>query len=342
MTVNWTPKENFMAVVNGEVPQSIPIYNMGMPFPQGGEPTRSIKPNLFPNDTSRTPQGGYDIWGVHYVANEETNYASLPEPGNFILDDITKWRDIIVAPEVPDVDWEAMAKADYEKAKINRDTTAVILNAGFSPFQRIVAFMGFSEALCALYEEPDEVKAMYDYLCDFYLPIIEKSIDYYKPDIFYMADDSASKYNPFFSPEIYEDIYLPVYQRLAKPANDRGIPIGFHNCGRCEPFVDMMVSFGVRTWDPCQTLNDLDGLKKKYQGRLALAGGWELVNLGEYPSRDEIRQYIYDTVDRFAPGGGYMFAGGVLGRAGDENAKDLQNFIRSTALEYCDHYYEKH
>ena len=192
-----TQKENFLRCLNGQIPQSVPIYNMGFPAPEGADPTRAVRCSLF-KESSRSREGGYDIWGVHYVSNPETNYGSIPEPNNFLLDDITKWRDVIKAPEVPDVDWEAMAKADYEASRIDRNTRAVLLNCGYSPFQRLVAFMGFTETLCVLYEEPEEVKALNQYMLDLYVPIIEKQLDYYKPDVFYMADDTASKYNPFF------------------------------------------------------------------------------------------------------------------------------------------------
>ena len=336
-----TQKENFLRCLNGQIPQSVPIYNMGFPAPEGADPTRAVRCSLF-KESSRSREGGYDIWGVHYVSNPETNYGSIPEPNNFLLDDITKWRDVIKAPEVPDVDWEAMAKSDYEASRIDRDTRAVLLNCGYSPFQRLVAFMGFTETLCVLYEEPEEVKALNQYMLDFYVPIIEKQLDYYKPDVFYMADDTASKYNPFFSPEIYEEIYLPVYRALAKPANDRGIPIGFHNCGRCEPFVDWMVDFGVRMWDPSQTTNKLEEIKQKYLGKLTLAGTFEYVTTDRFASVDELREAMHEDIDKFAPGGSFMFMGGVMSQAGDTEARALEKVVIDLAIEYCDHYYEKH
>ncbi len=343
MSREWTPKENFMAAVMGEIPQSVPYYNMGMPFPNGGEPTRSIAPDLF-HDAHHGPQGGKDIWGVTYVANAETGYASLPEPNNFILDDITRWRDVIKAPEMPDVDWEQMAKADYEKAKIDRNVSAVLSSPGFGPFQTLVAFMGFTETLCALYEEPEECKALLEYLSDFYQPIVEKTLDYYKPDVLYLADDTASKYAPFFSPEIYKDIFKPIYKRMADAAINRGIPIGFHDCGKCEAFIPDMVDFGVRYWDPAQTENDLDRIKKEYQGRLAIVGGWEVHMFTDWTklSKEELADSIRKTIDRYAPGGGYIFVGGLLGQAGDTYVTEMQKFIRATVFEYGDHYYEKH
>lgn len=337
-----TPKENFMAVVNGQIPQSVPYYNMGMPSPMHDEATRIIGPNLF-NET-RDRNGGKDIWGVTYVANEETGFASLPEPNNFILDDITKWRDVIKAPEVPNVDWADMAAKDYEKANIDRNISAVMSSAGFSPFQNLVAFMGFNEGLCALYEEPEEVKALFEYMGNFYIPIIEKTLDYYKPDVLYMADDTASKYNPFFSPKIYKDIFRPVYDRIAKTASDRGIPIGFHDCGRCEDFLDDMHEFGVRFWDPAQTENNLDAVKAKFGRELAIVGGWEVHLFKNWPnvSNEEIEESIHSVIDRYAPNGGYMFVGGILSQANDARNKELQTFVRNIAKAYGDCYYEKH
>ena len=343
---DWTPKENFMAVLGGEIPQSVPRYNMGMKTMNGRETTRGVGPSILRKmDSHMSPKGGKDIWGVSYVANEETGFASIPEPNNFILDDITKWRDIVKAPEIDlDIDWEAMAKKDMEDAEIDRNVTAVYSSAMLMPFQQLVAFMGFSEGLCALYEEPEEVKALLNYMTDFYVPIIEKTIEYYKPDCYYMLDDTASRYSTFFSKEIYQDIFRPIYDRLAAPANERGLPIGFHNCGRCETFLDEMVGFGVKWWDPAQHDNDLLGIKEKYGRDLVITGGWEVQLMPSWPdvSDDEVRQTVYDTVDKLAPGGGYMFIGGILVRPGDEKAAHLHKLVQETASEYCDHYYEKH
>ena len=340
-----TPKENFMSVLNGKIPESVVSYNMGFRGPNGGEVTRSIGPTLW-EDHSRGPQGGKDIWGVTYVANEETGFASIPEPNNFILEDITDWRDVIKFPEVPNVDWAKMAEDDYAKAEIDRNVSSVYTGCNFMPFQQLIAFMGFNEGLCALYEEPEEVKDLLNTMTDFWLPIIENTLDHYKPDWYYMLDDTASRFNPFFSPEIYEDIFLPIYHRLAKPAIERGLPIGFHNCGHCEAFLDYMKSFGVKFWDPAQpsAFNDLDGIKAKYGRELAIVGAWEVQLFPEWPNvpEEEIIQSIKDTIDHYAPGGGYVFIGGVLGRAGDQRTLELQRLVSRTAKEYGDHWYEKH
>ncbi len=65
------------------------------------------------------------MWGVNYVANEESGFAALPEPNHFMLKDITEWEKVIRNPQMPDVDWEQMAKKDLETAMIDRSKTAV-------------------------------------------------------------------------------------------------------------------------------------------------------------------------------------------------------------------------
>ena len=337
-----TPKDDFMAFLRGEMPESVPYFSRGIPL-GGKENLRGIGPKLF-EDTSRSPQGGYDIWGVKYVANEETGVSPLPEPNNFMFTNIADWRDYVKAPEVPEIeDWDAMAKEDYEKSGIDRNMVAVMVNGGYSPFQQLVAFMGFENALCAMFEDPYEVKALLNYMADFFVPIIEKTLDAYKPDLFYIADDTASQYNPFFSVEMYKDIFKPVYEKICKPANDRCIIIGFHNCGRCEDFLDDMLDFGVRFWEPAEPTNDLLAIKAKYGNKLSISGGWKCVNIPNWPNvtDEEIAQSVRDAIDKYAPGGGYAFCGGVLGAAGDDKPKRRQSLVRETAMEYGKDYYKK-
>ena len=108
-----TEKENFLRVMRGEMPAYLPKYDM-----MGW----GVMPSVF-NDRRTPDGGGFDMFGVEYVATKEAAGGALPVPGRFILDDITKWRDVIKAPDISDIDWETMAKKDMEK--IDRSQTAV-------------------------------------------------------------------------------------------------------------------------------------------------------------------------------------------------------------------------
>ncbi|MPW26500.1 veratrol--corrinoid protein metyltransferase [Alkalibaculum sp. M08DMB] len=336
-----TPKENYMRIVRGEMPEWVPIHTMGMPGYKGDTAYKMCGPFLWPNPHIPTPEPRYDIWGVKYVTNEETGYAAIPEPNNFLLEDVTKWYKAIKNPEMPDVDWEQQAKKDFAFAELDRSTTAAMAPIELMPFQQLIAFMGFTNGLCAMYEEPESVKELLNYLADFIVPIVEKTVEYYQPDMVYVLDDTAAQMNPFVSVEMYRDILKPIYVRLTKPAIERGIPVQFHNCGRCEDFIDDMLDFGVRMWDPAQTTNDLLGIKEKYKGKLAIAGGYDWVVPITWPEVDEemIRQTVRDSIDKFAPGGGFAISPFALGPVDDPIISKVNEWLLNEAYYYGRDYY---
>lgn len=309
-----TEKENYLRLLNGECPEWIPMYTFGkMPGMDWDPPNVMVEPTILCEHRIRG--GGKDHWGVEYIDSAETAGAIMPKTWDYLLTDITKWRDVIKAPSLEGIDWEAMAKESIARSGINREKSVLGFNLHIGYFQNLMAFMGFEEGLMALYEEPDEVKALLEYITDFYCEVAEKIIDYINPDVLVLMDDSASWNAPFVSLEMYREFFLPCYDRQAKFGRDRGIPITFHNCGKCEAFIDDMLSIGVNAWDPAQTCNDLKGIKAKYGNKLALMGGWDARGrlLDDDVTDDEIRQSIIDTVNTLAPGGGYAFCGGFMG-----------------------------
>ena len=219
-----TEKQNYMLLLHGQQPEWVPQYTFG-PDPTGKPvATRSIGPHFLRRHFFE-PGPSKDIWGVMNVPVPEAAGSKLPEPNNFILKDIRKWRDVIKAPDISGIDWEAQAKCDLEKLNVSREDTALSFNLNTSPFLNLVAFMGFSEGLCAMYEEPEEVRALLEYISDFYLEVGEKCIDYYEPDFFNIADDTATSKNPFFSPEMYRMLIKPIHAKEASLALKRGLPI---------------------------------------------------------------------------------------------------------------------
>jgi hypothetical protein len=275
------------------------------------------------------------------VATVETGGMALPVPNKFILDDITKWRDIVKAPDISDIDWEAMAKKGLER--INRDVSAVVTRLHFGYFQQLMAFMGFNEGLCAMYEEPDEVLELFTYLGDFYTKVIQKCLEYYKPDFVELSDDTATARNPFISIDMYRKLVKPFHKAEMQPVMDAGLPVMMHNCGRCEDFIEDWFDCGITAWNPAQVVNDLDGIKKKYGNRLGFCGCWDTsgpVNWSD-ATEEMTRQAVRDCIDRFAPGGGFCFRGGTLGPIGDEATNNRRRWISEEYDSYGRTFYDK-
>jgi hypothetical protein len=336
-----TEKENYLRTLRGEVPEWVPVYTFGV-MPGAKEAPCNVMCEPILLKQHRMNQGGKDIWGVNYIPTYETGNAILPEPNNFILDDITKWRDVIKAPSLEGIDWEAMVKKDIEMSQIDRSQSALALNLHFGYFQNLMAFMGFTNGLCSFFEEPEEVKELLNYLCDFYCTVMEKVIDLYKPDIVTTMDDTAAWGAPFISPEMYREFILPCHDRQIKFARDRGLPITMHNCGKAECFFDDLVDIGVVMWDPAQTCNDLDAVKAKYGNKLVIAGGWDARGPLSQPdvSDEAIYESVRETINRLAPGGGYVFCGGFLGPM-DNQETMRKNMVLTGAVKEIGHSFYK-
>lgn len=338
-----TEKENFRLLIRGEQPEWVPMFSLAPRFDGRPGPTATVFPGLL--SASITGAGTVkDIWGVTHVPVPEAADAKIPEPNNFILKDIRKWRDVIKAPDISSVDWETMAKKDLEIFKVNREESLVGLGLHFGYFQHLMAFMGFTEGLCAMYEEPEEVKALMEYLCSFFTAVAEKCIDYYKPDIFEMSDDIAAWKNAFISVDMYRELIKPFAERQAAIANNRGIPISMHCCGYCEDFIDEWRDFGVVLWNPAQTCNDLLKIKGKYGNSLVLCGGWDGIGELSDPnvSEAQVKESVFRAIETYAPGGGYAFGGSYLGPLGDEATIRKNKWLTEAADAYGKTFYSKY
>ena len=294
-------KENYLRTLRGEVPEYVPRYSLFW----------GTGPSILRGD--RVNGLGKDIFGVEYVSDGEIVPEGLPRNDIFILKDIRKWRDVIKFPDFSGVDWEAMAKKDLEGRDPDLPRGGGTSAGGF--FQCVMAFMGFTEGLIACTEEPEEVRALVEYLCDCYLSLADKFLQYYKPDYVGFADDIAHEKGTFISLETFHAIFEPVWRRYLKFFKDRGYLASHHNCGCFELFLDDVVDMGFNGWDPAQTSNDLPAIKKKYGNRLVIQGGLESRRfLPHFDVTEEyIRSEVKNLMDTLAPGGGFAFTGGGAG-----------------------------
>ena len=296
-------RENFMRMVNKEVPEYVPTYSLfwamnSPPFMMG----------------ERNPDGtGKSMFGVESVIDSGGINPPMPKTHDFILTDITKWRDII---KVPDLDISDSAWADMAKEAWRNHDPELPFGGGTGGggyFQLLVAFMGFTEGLSACFEEPEEVKDMLSYICDFHVGLAKKYIQYYQPEFGFLGDDIAHEHNPFMSLEMFQDIIAPLWRRYYNVFTEAGLPVGHHNCGHFELYLDDLVDMGVSFWDPVQSSNDEDAIKAKYGNNLALCAAPESRFYNENTSEEQIRTDFRAYCDRLAPGGGFAMMDFIYG-----------------------------
>ncbi|MCL1834943.1 MAG: hypothetical protein FWG48_02175 [Oscillospiraceae bacterium] len=330
-----TPKENYLRMMNGEIPEFVPA---GMILPHGNFPVPEelLTPASAPNGPIVTSLG------VTYVGSEENNWGAMPKPGEIIIDDITKWRDQLKIRDVSDMDWEAYYKEKNEK--YNRELCVSI--GGGDYFLTLVSLMGFEGALLAMYEETDEVIDLLTHISEFYLTVFKNQLHYLKPDVFGLMDDDSAYRAPFFSVEMYRKIFKPFHKMHTDLALEAGCVIDRHDCGKSEGFIDDWLEIGIRSWGPNQDTNDMVAVKKKYGNRLAIGGNWNSKPfIGKKAEEQELRDVLAEYVDTFAPGGGFMYTvmlGGMPGMPPDPIAEHNREIANKFYHDYVKDWYKTH
>ena len=328
--VKLTPKENYFRMLEGREFEWLPSFTtngMGM-FTEDFLP-----PQAAPDGPIVTSLG------VTYVGQPDMNFGATPDPGKYIVRDITKWRDCVHVPDLSDFDFEQYYKDKI--AHIDREKQFIGVG-GADYFLTLVALMGFENTFIALEEEEDEVFALLDYIHEFYMLIYKKQLEYIKPEMLMTMDDDSMPRGPFFSLETWRKFFKPYKKEHYDIARDRGMHIGHHDCGKCEVFIPDWIELGIETWNPAQPCNDLVGIKEKYGDRLTIEGGWDGVKYDTIDDLDALREALVEYVDTLAPGGHFAYAAVTGGFPSDPMTKKRMDVVMDVYMTYAFDWYKNH
>jgi hypothetical protein len=87
----------------------------------------------------------------------------------------------------------------------------------------------------------------------------------------------------------------------------------------------------------------LKAIKKKYLGKLTLQGCWDNQGYISMPTTpdEELRAALYEYVDTFAPGGGFVFMAMATGDKDDERIIRKNELLKDFYNSYVRDYYKK-
>ena len=327
-------REDFFRMLDGKTPVAdVPLNKLDL---EGGNTGGVVAIMPEKNDFATIAITGRNGWGVPYQI-DDFGTGFMPAPNQVILPDVTKWKDIIKAPYDYDYDWASAAERDLARQTWNPETQVASLfamAAGY--FVTLSGIMSFEGMMIAMYDEPEAMHELLDYMCDYDIWLVENYLENYKGiDIMGMGDDNATEINPFISYDMFKEFLYPRYKRVADKIKEYGKIISYHNCGRCEDFMDDMVGIGVQIWNCATPVNDLMGFKKKHNNKIIL----EFLPRFYFEADEEkTRQQVRDQIDKYAPGGAFVWAGDAL-TINQEKGAQLNSWIYDEVEKYGKDFY---
>ncbi|MDR3541124.1 MAG: uroporphyrinogen decarboxylase family protein [Desulfosporosinus sp.] len=271
---------------------------------KGGNPDRFVNQYEFmelimeaPMDLPLAPGPGMTVknkWGITF-SWPEGQIGSFPvhDDEHKVVKDITKWKDVVKAPSVYYTDEEWAAAVAHANSV---DRTDKFVTAFCAPgiFEMTHHLMGVEDALMNLYEEPEIMKELIDYVVEYELAYAKQVIEHIHPDALFHHDDWGSQISTLISPAMFEEFFLPAYKKVYGFWKENGVElIVHHSDSYAATFVPFMIEMGIDIWQGAMTTNNIPELIKKYGGRISFMGDIDS-GVVDHPawSREEIAKYV--------------------------------------------------
>ncbi len=274
---------------------------------RGGDPDRFVNQYealsfIFVDPISanrhRPKKGGEpvkDDWGVTFAYPDNVPGAfPMLDDEHKLVKDVAKWRETVHAPNLiyPDAVWQEFKTKFCDPIDRSEYFATAMIVPGV--FERSHNLMGMEDAMLAMYTEPEEYKALLNYIADWEVGVAREVCRHMKPDALLHHDDWGSQINSFFSPEMFEEFFVPIYKRIYGAWREGGVELIVHHSDSfCANLVPAMIEIGIDVWQGCLNTNDIPALIRQYGGKISFMGG---LNNGVIDVHDWTSERVDDFV----------------------------------------------
>ena len=204
-----------------------------------------------------------------------------------------------------------------EKALYLRQTTdkALMIVCGCNLFEWGTFLRRLDYFLMDLLCDPDSVSRLLDELLKRHLATLEKVCASVGDivDIIRFGDDLGMIAGSFMDPDTYRKLFKPRHRILCDYVKKHSKMHTFiHSCGSISNLMPDMIDAGIEIFNPVQTNArnmSPEFLKKEFGNACTFwGGGVENVGILNNGSRQQIREQVFERMEIFSQGGGFVFA----------------------------------
>ena len=295
MTLN--PKENALRITRFEAPERVMTG-----CPSHGIAYRGCNHEGYEGGGHHRPVDSrwQDIWGTIWHRRHE-GVMGFPEAPP--LADLPR---ALGSYEWPDPNDERICAPIYERAgDWSREETFLTGSHRDLVWEKSYMLVGMEDIMCFFHTDPGAVRELFRRIMDFQLGIAKHYLSV-GVEMATMSDDLGTQRGPLLSPDTLQAFLVPEYRRFFEFYRERGVLTNFHSCGNITPLVDVFVDLGVDILNPVQaTANDLDEVRRRTQGKMALQGGVNSATIVAGPA-DVIRAEVAERLWQLGREGGYF------------------------------------
>ncbi len=324
MRESMTPRERWLAVLQGDLPDRIPMDYWATEevsvklVAHLGVPDLDAALDQLHVDRPRTVAGHYigptcpadtDVFGIR---RRSVSYGAgtYDEVMTHPLAEFKTVEEIEANYCWPDPDWW-----DYSKVaeQLVGWEDYPIRGGGSEPFLLYKALRGDEQAFMDLALNPAIAHYCLDKLFEL---AYQNTLRIYEAipsrvDITYVAEDMGSQEGLLFSPKQIKTFLIPRMKRIIDLAHSAGAYVFHHSDGAVRKILPTMIETGIDVLNPIQWKcvgMEREGLKRDFGQDLVFHGGVDNQYTLAFGSVDEVRQEVRDDIRILGAGGGYILA----------------------------------
>jgi uroporphyrinogen decarboxylase len=171
------------------------------------------------------------------------------------------------------------------------------------------SLMGSMEKLLLAYAQDESFSLdLSRVVTDIILGLIETAIEQ-GADAILLDGDLAYKTTTLMSPDTYRRLLKPYHRQCVETAHKHDIPIFKHCDGNFSAILEDFLECGFNGLHPIQPdCMDIAAVKDRVQGRAAVFGNIDCVELLPSGSPEDVTIAVKETIKSLAPGGGYVLS----------------------------------
>ncbi|MEM3570293.1 MAG: uroporphyrinogen decarboxylase family protein [Thermoproteota archaeon] len=184
---------------------------------------------------------------------------------------------------------------DYVRWVKNRDYPLGI-SAG-SYYGWIRNWMGIERLSRLIYEDPEFIRKIADYIADFVIETIRRAVEEIELDFAIIWEDMAMKTGPLISPRKFKELMIPACKRVCDYLHSNGIEIILLDSdGFIDQLIPIWLDAGVTGVYPLEVAagENVVSLRKKYGRRLAMFGGVDKRVLAR--DHEEVERHLFQDL----------------------------------------------
>jgi len=177
------------------------------------------------------------------------------------------------------------------------------------PFEHIRQLIGDEMVLMSVLDEQEWIADMAKTYADLQMKTWQTIVDRGgNPDAIWVHDDIGFSNGPFFSTEVYRELFFPQHIRQCQFAHDHGWKFIFHTDGDVSSFLDMFVEGGFDVWQPIEAKAGMDIRKiiPAYGDKLSFWGNIDM-SICSTNDKDQIREEVVSKLKAGMEGKCYAY-----------------------------------